>query len=133
MSEIHGTGMPASVSGNPGARAGWLAAGGVLGALATMSCCILPLVLFSLGITGAWIGRLAALSPYQPVLIVLTAGFLGGGYWLVYRTKEQACSTGGKACARPMGGRIVKGALWLATLLVGLAVAWPFIVPLLLA
>ncbi len=33
-----------------------VAAGGILGALAASSCCILPLVLFSLGISGAWIG-----------------------------------------------------------------------------
>ncbi|MGH6880679.1 MAG: mercuric transporter MerT family protein, partial [Hypericibacter sp.] len=44
-----------------------IAAGGVLGALAAMSCCILPLVLFALGISGAWIGNLTALAPYQPV------------------------------------------------------------------
>ncbi len=30
--------------------------GSVIGALAMSSCCILPLVLFSLGVTGAWLG-----------------------------------------------------------------------------
>lgn len=30
----------------------WVAAGGILGAIAASSCCILPLVLFSLGISG---------------------------------------------------------------------------------
>jgi mercuric ion transport protein len=30
-----------------------MAAGGLLGALAASSCCILPVVLFSLGISGA--------------------------------------------------------------------------------
>ena len=34
------------------------ASGGLLGALAMSSCCILPLTLFSLGVTGAWIGNL---------------------------------------------------------------------------
>lgn len=38
-----------------------VAAGGILGALAASSCCIIPLVLFSLGISGAWIGNLTAL------------------------------------------------------------------------
>ena len=32
-----------------------VAAGGVIGALAASSCCILPLVLFGLGVSGAWI------------------------------------------------------------------------------
>ncbi len=38
-----------------------IAAGGILGALAASSCCIVPLVLFGLGIGGAWIGNLTAL------------------------------------------------------------------------
>ena len=33
-----------------------MAAGGLIGALAASSCCILPLVLFALGVSGAWIG-----------------------------------------------------------------------------
>ena len=40
-----------------GGKMGLIAAGGVFGALATMSCCIMPLVLFALGISGAWIGN----------------------------------------------------------------------------
>jgi mercuric ion transport protein len=35
-------------------------AGGLLGALAASSCCVLPLVLFSIGVSGAWIGNLTA-------------------------------------------------------------------------
>src|ERR1700736_6040100 len=62
-----------------------VAAGGILGAIAASSCCIAPLVLFSLGIGGAWIGNLTALAPYQPIFIVITLGFLAAGYYLVYR------------------------------------------------
>ena len=32
------------------------ATGGILGAIAASSCCILPLVLFTLGVSGSWIG-----------------------------------------------------------------------------
>ena len=46
-----------------------VAAGGILGAIAASSCCIAPLVLFSLGISGAWIGNLTALAPYQPYFV----------------------------------------------------------------
>ncbi len=112
-------------------RARWSAAGGVMGALAASACCIVPLVLFSLGVSGAWIGQLTALSPYQPVFIAMTLGFLGYGYWLVYRRPQAACA-GGEACARPLPRRLVKGALWLATGLVALTLAWPVIVPLIL-
>jgi mercuric ion transport protein len=34
-----------------------LAVGGLLGGVAAPSCCILPLVLFGLGVSGAWIGN----------------------------------------------------------------------------
>ena len=66
------------------------AAGGIFGAIAASSCCILPLVLFSLGMGGAWIGNLTALAPYQPIFVVITLGFLGCGYWLVYRKTKVA-------------------------------------------
>jgi mercuric ion transport protein len=39
-----------------------MAAGGLLGALAASSCCILPLVLFGLGVSGAWIGNFTQLA-----------------------------------------------------------------------
>ena len=112
-------------------KARWIATGGILGALAASTCCILPLVLFSLGISGAWIGQLTALSPYQPIFIALTVLCLGYGYWLVYRKPKQACMEG-MACARPLPNRLVKTMLWLATVLVFIAFAWPYIVPLIL-
>ena len=57
-----------------------LAAGGIVGALASSSCCILPVVPFSLGASGAWLGNLSALSPYQPIFVAITLGFLAGGF-----------------------------------------------------
>ncbi len=108
-------------------KARWIAAGGILGALAASSCCIVPLVLFSLGISGAWIGNLTALAPYKPIFITITLGFLGYGFWLVYR-KPKACADGA-ACARPLPGRLVKSALWGSTLLILTAIFWGQIAP----
>ena len=112
-------------------RQGVIATGGVLGAIAAASCCILPLALFSLGITGVWIGTLAALTPYQPFIILVTAGFLGYGFYLVYWRPKKAYADG-SACARPLPHRIVKSALWTATTLVAAAVAFPYVAPALL-
>jgi mercuric ion transport protein len=109
----------------------WLAAGGVVGALASSSCCILPLALFSLGASGAWLGNLSALSPYQPVFITITLGFLGAGFWVAYRRPRAACDEPA-TCARPASGRIVKLALWTAILLVVAALAFPYVAPTLL-
>jgi mercuric ion transport protein len=41
-----------------------VAMGGLLGAVAASSCCVLPLVLFGLSVSGAWIGNLTQLAPY---------------------------------------------------------------------
>jgi mercuric ion transport protein len=113
-------------------RPEWLmAAGGLIGALAASSCCILPLVLFSLGVSGAWIGNFTRLAPYQPSFIAATICLLGYGYWLVYRSSRRACADG-EACARPPPNRLVKTGLILSTILVVAALAFDFLAPLLL-
>ena len=108
-----------------------LAAGGLLAALAASSCCILPLVLFSLGVSGAWIGNVTQLAPYQPCFIVATIALLGAGYWVVYRSSKLACDQG-EACARPLPSQFVKAALIVATVLVIAALGFDFLAPLLL-
>jgi mercuric ion transport protein len=108
-----------------------IAAGGLLGALAASSCCVLPLVLFSLGVSGAWIGNFTRLAPYQPYFIAATLVFLGIGYWLVHRGAKRAC-TDGEACAHSLPNRLVKIALVVATILIFAALGLDVLAPLLL-
>lgn len=108
-----------------------VAFGGIIGALAASSCCIVPLVLFSLGIGGAWIGNLTALAPYKPLFVGGTAGVLGYGFYLVYWKPRRACADGA-ACARAIPSRLVQLALWIATALVIAAFAFDYVAPLLL-
>lgn len=103
----------------------------MIGALAASSCCILPLVLFGLGVSGAWIVNLTRLAPYQPYFIAATAACLGGGYWLRYRSKKIACADC-EICARPLPNRIVTIGLIVATVLVIGALGLDFIAPLFL-
>jgi mercuric ion transport protein len=103
----------------------------VLGALAASSCCILPLALFGLGVSGAWIGNLTQLAPYQPYFIAATVICLGGGYSLLYRSRRMACAEG-EVCARPLPNRVVKISLMLATVLVIGALALDFLASLFL-
>jgi len=105
-----------------------MAAGGILGALAASSCCILPLSLFSLGVSGAWIGNLTQLAPFQPYFIAATIACLGYGYWLVYRSSKVACADD-NACARPIANRLVLFGLILATVLVAVALGFNFLAP----
>lgn len=112
------------------ARTRLIAAGSMLGALGATSCCILPLVLISVGISGAWIGNLTALAPYKPYFAAGTLALLGYGYYLVYVKQKQACADG--PCARPLPNRLVKSSLWIATALVVAALAFDYVAPLLL-
>ncbi len=112
----------APTAGEETARPALLAAGGVLGALVSSSCCVLPLALFSVGAGGAWIGQLAALAPYQPIFLAVTLGFLGGGFWIVYRRPKAAC-------IRPGSRRAVRIALWSAAALAVTAAAFPYVAP----
>ncbi len=105
-----------------------LASGGILGALASSACCIAPLVLFSLGIGGAWIGNLTALYPYKPYFVTVTLLFLAGGFYMAYRKPKTACAPG-SYCATPASGRVLKITLWGATLLVVVALFFPYAVP----
>ncbi len=128
MSDITTLDVGEAANSDETAKTRLIAAGGILGAIAASTCCVVPLVLFSLGISGAWIGNLTALTPYKPFFITITMGFLGYGYYLVYRKPKVACADG-EACARPLPNLLVKGSLWSATLLVLIAFAWPLIVP----
>jgi mercuric ion transport protein len=105
------------------------ATGSVIGAILASSCCIVPLVLVTLGASGAWIGNLTLLEPYKPIFATVTFVFLGFGYWQVYHKREVACEEG-SYCATPASDRIAKGALWIATILVSLALTIDFWAPL---
>ncbi len=119
-------------SGDETARRRKLAASGsVLGAIVSSSCCILPLVFFSLGISGAWIGNLTALYPYKPIFVTITLAFQAFGFYMVYRKPKEACEPG-SYCARPASGRLVKAALWGSTVLIIAVLVFPYLVPIFL-
>jgi mercuric ion transport protein len=107
------------------------AASAVVGAVAASSCCILPLALFSVGISGAWISNLTQLAPYQPYFIAVTLTALGTGYWLMHRASKRACADGA-ACERSLPNRLVKAALVVAMALIAVALGFDFLAPLLL-
>lgn len=102
------------------ARARWIAAGSILGALAASSCCILPLVFVTVGISGAWIGNLTALEPLKPLFAAVAVIFIGLGFWQVYFKARPACVEG-SYCAKPQSAVITKSVLWISTVLILLA------------
>ncbi len=106
-----------------------VAAGSVLGAILASSCCIVPLVLVTLGASGAWIGNLTVLEPYKPIFAGITFIFLGFGFWHVYLKPKKDCADG-SYCATDNSARITKVALWGATVLVLLALTINYWAPL---
>lgn len=116
---------PPSEASKPNQGDRWLAAGGVLGAILASTCCIVPLVLVTIGVSGAWIGNLTALEPYSIYFTIAALAFVGLGFWHVYFRKSVEC-VDGSYCARPESRRITKIALWAAALLllVNMTMAW---------
>jgi mercuric ion transport protein len=97
---------------------GWLAFA-VAASLAASTCCVLPLVLVLVGISGAWMVNLAALKPLAPVFIAVTLGALGWAAFLVFGNKA-VCSPADGACEirRPAVRRwFAAGAVFIALLL----------------
>ncbi len=103
-----------------GRKQAWFAAGGVIGAVLASSCCIAPLLLLTLGVSGAWIGNLTALSPFKPVFLGVALVFIGLGFRQVYSKAKPTCETG-SYCARPHSTAVTRAALWIAAVLVLLA------------
>lgn len=97
------------------------AAGGILGAIAASSCCLLPLTLAIAGVSGAWTANLRLLQPYKPLFALVALAFIGWGFWLVYIRPRRAC-TSGALCERLLiAAPVVKSALWLSLVIVLLA------------
>ena len=105
--------------------------GGALAALAASACCLEPLVLVTVGVSGAWISNLTALEPYRPVFIGMALAMLGLAWRKIYRLPAAAACEPASLCARPYTNRVYRVLFWLVSGLVLLALALPYFLPLL--
>ena len=114
--EIGGTGSDRTGSGA-------LLVGGLAAILAS-TCCLGPLILVALGLSGAWIGNLTLLEPYRPFFIggALVALFFAGRR--IFRP-EQACEPG-EVCAVPRVRRVYKIIFGIVSALVFIALVYPY-------
>jgi mercuric ion transport protein len=117
----------AARSGAPsgGERAPLLA--GALAALLASACCVGPLVLLSLGVSGAWIGNLTALEPWRPLFIAVALVALLLAARRIWRPAA-ACAPG-EVCALPRVRRGYRLMFVAVALLVGVALAFPWMAP----
>lgn len=106
---------------------GALIAGGLAAILAS-TCCLGPLLLIALGFSGAWIGNLTVLEPYRPIFIgvALVALFFA---WRRIFQSVQACKPG-EVCAIPQVRSTYKFIFWIVAVLVVVALAFPYVLPL---
>jgi mercuric ion transport protein len=104
-----------------------LLAGGFAALLAS-TCCVGPLLLITLGFSGAWISKLTALQPYQPIFIGAAAValfFAGKRIW-----RPVARCAAGEVCALPRV-RLVYQLLFVGVcVLLLMALVFPLIAPL---
>jgi mercuric ion transport protein len=118
--EIHS--MPASGDGRTALVTGGLAA------ILASTCCLGPLVLISLGFSGAWIGNLTVLEPYRPIFIGAALVALLFAARRIFRP-AQACAPG-EACAVPQVRTTYKIIFWVVAVLVLVALGFPYVLPL---
>lgn len=105
---------------------GPLAAGGIAALLAS-ACCLGPLVLIMVGVSGAWIGNLAALEPYRPLFLGVALVALFFAWRRIFRPVEK-CQPG-ELCAVPRVRKGYKAMFWIVSLLVLIALVFPYTLP----
>jgi mercuric ion transport protein len=99
---------------------------GGLAAILASTCCLGPLVLVTLGLSGAWIGNLTQLEPYRPLFIAAAVAALFFAGRRIFR-REQACEPG-EVCSVPLVRWSYKILFGVAAMLVLVALIYPYVV-----
>lgn len=103
-----------------------LAIGG-LAALLASACCLGPLILVSIGLSGAWIGQLTRLEPFRPWFLVISVIALAFAYRRIFRPAAD-CHPG-EVCAAPSVRRAYRWLFWIVAALVLIAFGFPYVAP----
>ncbi len=101
---------------------------GALAAVLASTCCLGPLVLVTLGVSGAWIGNLTVLEPYRPYFIVVALIALFFAWKRIYR-QAGSCQPE-EVCSIPRVQRSYRWIFWIVVALVVVALVFPYVLPL---
>ncbi len=94
---------------------------GLAAAFGVASCCALPLLLATIGVSTAWLGGVALMAaPHRGVLLAVGALCLSGGAILLWRQQRAATTCGPNGVCKPPAIR----ALTLVGLLIGVGLLW---------
>ena len=102
-----------------------------IGAVLASSCCVVPLLLSSLGAGAGLFSVLEVLVPWRTPLLVGSALAIAGG-WVVWWRKQPVTCEPNSVCATPGRSRALMAALMVASLIVVTATIWDDLEPLLL-
>src|SRR5260221_14303077 len=116
-------GMNKDPAASTGPESAALAAGGIAALLAG-ACCVVPFVLVSIGMGGAWLANLQLLEPYRLVFIGIAIVALGFAWKRIYRP-AQACEPG-PACVVPKVKRANKIGIWMVAVLFLVVLTYPY-------
>jgi mercuric ion transport protein len=99
----------------------------VAAAIVSSLCCVAPLVLLMLGISGAWIGQLTALEPYRPIFIGVTAIFMVLAFRQLYIVPARCAPE--DACANPRLQKRQRQVFWGVAAGLAALIAFPWVAP----
>ncbi|GAA4782874.1 mercuric transporter MerT family protein [Lysobacter hankyongensis] len=97
--------------------------GAAAAAIGASVCCVVPLALVLLGVSGAWITSLTALEAWRPWLSVVALVCLAWAFWASYGPASRCRDDG--ICADTARLRRRRW-LWFATLLITLLLLFPY-------
>lgn len=80
---------------------------GVVAAILASACCLIPFILLSIGLSGAWLSSLSALDPFRPLFIGIALIAL----YLAYRNMAK------------------KALFWVIAFFIALFIIFPHILP----
>jgi mercuric ion transport protein len=98
--------------------------GAGMAAIGASICCVVPLVLVLMGISGAWIANLTALDRWRPWFTAATVLCLVVAFWHLYGPASR-CRTDG-SCVEPRTLAQRRRWLWSATVVIALLLLFPY-------
>jgi len=100
-------------------------AAGVLAAFGASTCCVLPLVLVSIGLGGAWIAQLREMERFFPLFVGIALAAFAYAFYRLY-LRPAPCAPG-EVCAVPVTRRRQRIAFWLTLIGAKALIASPYV------
>ncbi len=97
---------------------------GITAAVLASVCCVGPLLLLGLGVSGAWISNLAALEPFRPYMIGATLLFLALAFRKLYLVPQNCAPDA--SCANPKTLRKQRFLFWSISSVLLVLIAFPW-------